>query len=322
MPDRDDDAADRAEDTQDDARQAREDTPSPQEGREAVPHEGTHLAGGLPGACRRAADPSRRRARARRGQPVRHPRPAGLAALAVLRRLLRRPRRAAGASSSAWSSAGWSPCWSSCWSRSSWPSGSTRSSRSSCTAASAGSGRCSWSAWACSASLTLFVVALVPVLRDQITALIDNGPGYLDQLQHNNTVEGLDRKYDVIDKAKEKLQDPTARRAGLRQRLHRRPGRAQRLVQRVLDLRADAVLPVGTAEHQAVGATRWPRPRVATASPRSATRSCVGSVATSPVRSWSRCAPASRRSSSSRSSASGSTPSRWRSWWRSSTSSR
>ena len=56
--------------------------------------------------------------------------------------------------------------------------------------------------------LTLFVVALVPVLRDQITTLIDNGPGYLDQLQHNNTIEGLDRKYDVIDKAKEKLKDP------------------------------------------------------------------------------------------------------------------
>ena len=56
--------------------------------------------------------------------------------------------------------------------------------------------------------LTLFVVALVPVVRDQITTLIDNGPGYLDQLRHNNTVEDLDRKYDVIDKAKEKLEDP------------------------------------------------------------------------------------------------------------------
>ena len=56
--------------------------------------------------------------------------------------------------------------------------------------------------------LALFVVALVPVLRDQISALIANGPDYLDKLQNNNTVESLDKKYDVIDKAKEKLQDP------------------------------------------------------------------------------------------------------------------
>ncbi len=56
--------------------------------------------------------------------------------------------------------------------------------------------------------LTLFVVALVPVLRDQITALITSAPDWLDQLQKNKTVEDLDRKYDVIDKAKEKLQDP------------------------------------------------------------------------------------------------------------------
>ncbi len=56
--------------------------------------------------------------------------------------------------------------------------------------------------------LTLFAVALVPVLRDQITALINNAPDWLDKLQKNRTIEDLDKKYDVIDKAKEKLQDP------------------------------------------------------------------------------------------------------------------
>ncbi len=56
--------------------------------------------------------------------------------------------------------------------------------------------------------LTLFVVALVPVLRDQITALIASAPDWLDKLQTNRTIEDLDKKYDVIDKAKEKLQDP------------------------------------------------------------------------------------------------------------------
>jgi predicted PurR-regulated permease PerM len=56
-------------------------------------------------------------------------------------------------------------------------------------------------------ALALFVVALVPVLRDQITALISNAPEWLDKLQKNSTVEDLDKKYDVIDKAKAKLQE-------------------------------------------------------------------------------------------------------------------
>jgi predicted PurR-regulated permease PerM len=56
--------------------------------------------------------------------------------------------------------------------------------------------------------LTLFVVSLVPVLRDQITTLIQSTPDWLDKLQRNNTVRDLDRKYDVIDTAKEKLKDP------------------------------------------------------------------------------------------------------------------
>ncbi len=56
--------------------------------------------------------------------------------------------------------------------------------------------------------LTLFVVALVPVLRDQITALIASAPDWLDKLQKNSTIKDLDKKYDVIDKAREKLQDP------------------------------------------------------------------------------------------------------------------
>ncbi len=56
--------------------------------------------------------------------------------------------------------------------------------------------------------LTLFAVALVPVLRDQITALITSAPDWLDKLQKNRTIEDLDKKYDVIDKAKAKLQDP------------------------------------------------------------------------------------------------------------------
>ena len=38
--------------------------------------------------------------------------------------------------------------------------------------------------------VAVFVVTLVPVLRDQIKALIDNAPGWLDQLRDNRTVQG------------------------------------------------------------------------------------------------------------------------------------
>ncbi|MEP6469314.1 MAG: AI-2E family transporter, partial [Chloroflexota bacterium] len=56
--------------------------------------------------------------------------------------------------------------------------------------------------------MSLFVVALVPVLRDQITALIDSAPGWLDDLSRNPTVKDLDAKYEILSKIKEKLQDP------------------------------------------------------------------------------------------------------------------
>jgi predicted PurR-regulated permease PerM len=54
--------------------------------------------------------------------------------------------------------------------------------------------------------VTVFVVTLVPVLRDQITTLIDNVPGWLDDLRTNKTVQDLDNKYDIIDTVKSKIQ--------------------------------------------------------------------------------------------------------------------
>ncbi len=56
--------------------------------------------------------------------------------------------------------------------------------------------------------ISLFVVALVPVLRDQIDALITSAPTWLDQLQRNGTIKNLDSKYDVIDTVRERVQDP------------------------------------------------------------------------------------------------------------------
>ena len=53
------------------------------------------------------------------------------------------------------------------------------------------------------AALALFVLAIAPVVADQISTLTKNAPGYFDQLQHNRKIERLDAKYDVIAKAKE-----------------------------------------------------------------------------------------------------------------------
>jgi predicted PurR-regulated permease PerM len=50
-------------------------------------------------------------------------------------------------------------------------------------------------------ALVLFVVALVPVITDQVTALVKNGPGYLDELQRNRQILKLDRQYHFIQKA-------------------------------------------------------------------------------------------------------------------------
>ena len=53
------------------------------------------------------------------------------------------------------------------------------------------------------AALALFVLAIAPVVADQISTLTANAPGYFDQLQHNRQIEKLDAKYDIIDKAKD-----------------------------------------------------------------------------------------------------------------------
>ena len=53
------------------------------------------------------------------------------------------------------------------------------------------------------AALALFVLAIAPVVADQLSTLTKNAPGYFDQLQHNRQIEKLDAKYDIIDKAKD-----------------------------------------------------------------------------------------------------------------------
>ncbi|HWJ65036.1 MAG TPA: AI-2E family transporter [Nocardioides sp.] len=56
-------------------------------------------------------------------------------------------------------------------------------------------------------TIALFLVAIVPVLTDQIQAITKNAPGWLDQLQENKRIQELNREYDIIDKAKERITD-------------------------------------------------------------------------------------------------------------------
>lgn len=55
--------------------------------------------------------------------------------------------------------------------------------------------------------LSLFVVAIAPVISEQIAAITRNAPGWLDDLQANAQVQRLDDKYDVIAKARDYIQN-------------------------------------------------------------------------------------------------------------------
>jgi predicted PurR-regulated permease PerM len=52
-------------------------------------------------------------------------------------------------------------------------------------------------------TLAMFILAIVPVVTDQVTAITDNAPGWLDQLLHNRQIQDLNDQYDLVDKAKE-----------------------------------------------------------------------------------------------------------------------
>lgn len=52
-------------------------------------------------------------------------------------------------------------------------------------------------------ALALFVVAIVPVIADQVRAITDNAPTWFDQLRQNETVRDLDAEYQLVEKAKE-----------------------------------------------------------------------------------------------------------------------
>lgn len=53
------------------------------------------------------------------------------------------------------------------------------------------------------AALGLFVLAIAPVIADQISTLADNAPDWFDQLQNNKQIQKWDEQYDLISKAKD-----------------------------------------------------------------------------------------------------------------------
>jgi len=55
--------------------------------------------------------------------------------------------------------------------------------------------------------VTLFLLAIVPVITDQVTKITDNAPGWLDELQRNQKVQDLDERFDAIDKVRDYVQD-------------------------------------------------------------------------------------------------------------------
>jgi predicted PurR-regulated permease PerM len=52
-------------------------------------------------------------------------------------------------------------------------------------------------------AIALFLVALVPVIADQVTLIADNAPKWFRSLQHNSRIKDLDDRYDVISKVEE-----------------------------------------------------------------------------------------------------------------------
>ena len=56
-------------------------------------------------------------------------------------------------------------------------------------------------------AVALFLVAIVPVITDQVRSITDQAPEWLDRLQNNEPVQELDDEYDVIDKARDYVTD-------------------------------------------------------------------------------------------------------------------
>ncbi|MGH3445095.1 MAG: AI-2E family transporter, partial [Nocardioidaceae bacterium] len=55
------------------------------------------------------------------------------------------------------------------------------------------------------AAIALFVIAIVPVISDQVSALADNVPIWIHDLRHNHTIQHYDQKYDILNHLQDAL---------------------------------------------------------------------------------------------------------------------
>ena len=92
------------------------------------------------------------------------------------------------------------------------------------------------------AALALFVLAVAPVVADQISTLSQNAPGYFDQLQHNRQIQRLDNQYDLVQKAKHYVTSGDLAKQAFGGRARGRAGDPGRRGQHLHRDRADALL--------------------------------------------------------------------------------
>jgi predicted PurR-regulated permease PerM len=52
-------------------------------------------------------------------------------------------------------------------------------------------------------AIALFVLAIAPVVADQVAAITQNAPGWFDQALNNRQIQRWDEKYDIVSKAKD-----------------------------------------------------------------------------------------------------------------------
>ena len=55
-------------------------------------------------------------------------------------------------------------------------------------------------------AIALFVLAIVPVITEQVTTITDRAPAWFDQLQHNQTIQDLDQRFGIVERAQSALQ--------------------------------------------------------------------------------------------------------------------
>ena len=143
--------------------------------------------------------------------------------------------------------------------------------------------------------LVLFVVAVAPVISEQIAKITENAPGWLEDLQRNNRVQSLDDRFDVIHKVQDYVTkgDFGQRVFGgaLGVGLAVLSALANALIVIVLMVYFLATLP--SIKHAAYSLAPASKRRAGSAS--WATGSSARPGPTSPARSWCPCAPGSAR---------------------------